>query len=90
MERKCIFLSEMMSDDRLGGGRVSAIDGRAIMNFQQTDTDMHLDAWKRSYEGIYKTNFLFENIDKVTYSTEENRKKYWVKPIFYVLYFILI
>lgn len=88
MERKCIFLSEMMSDDRLGGGRVSAIDGRAIMNFQQTDTDMHLDAWKRSYEGIYKTNFLFENIDKVTYSTEENRKKilgqaYFLRALFY-------
>lgn len=82
------FLSEMMSDDRLGGGRVSAIDGRAIMNFQQTDTDMHLDAWKRSYEGIYKTNFLFENIDKVTYSTEENRKKilgqaYFLRALFY-------
>ena len=68
-------LAEFMSDDRLGGGRTSATDGRALMNFQHTSGDMHLHAWMCSYSGIYKSNFVLENLKKVKFENEETRNK---------------
>ncbi len=68
-------LSEFMSDDRLGGGRTSATDGRALMSFQQTHGDMHNDAWKYSYSGIYKANFVLENLENIKFENEENCDK---------------
>ncbi len=75
-------LAEFMSDDRLGGGRTSATDGRALMNFQQVDNNMHLEAWKCSYSGIYKANFVLENIKNINFENEKAHNKIMGEALF--------
>jgi starch-binding outer membrane protein, SusD/RagB family len=65
--------SELMSDDRFGGGGDNDLDPRAICDFKITGQDMYLGAWQRYYSGIFRCNMLLENIDKPTYTSEAQK-----------------
>ncbi|MBK7480602.1 MAG: RagB/SusD family nutrient uptake outer membrane protein [Bacteroidales bacterium] len=57
-------ISELMSDDRFGGGGDNDLTPRAICDFKIDGQDMYLGAWIRYYRGIFRCNMLLENIDK--------------------------
>lgn len=66
-------ISELMSDDRFGGGGDNDLTPRAICDFKIDGQDMFLGAWQRYYRGIFRCNMLLENIDKPKW-TSENQK----------------
>ncbi len=57
-------ISELLSDDRFGGGGDNDLDPRAISDFKVTGPDMYAGTWVRYYQGIFRTNMILENIDK--------------------------
>lgn len=67
------IISEMMSDDRFGGGGDNDQVPRAICDFKITGSDMFLGAWSRYYTGIYRCNMILENIDKPAWESEDQK-----------------
>jgi hypothetical protein len=67
--------SELMSDDRFGGGGDNDLTPRAICDFKIDGQDMYLGAWQRYYSGIFRCNMLLENIDKPTYNSPADKGK---------------
>jgi hypothetical protein len=61
-------ISELMSDERFGGGGDNDLDPRAICDFKITGSDMFEGAWIRYYRGIFRCNMILENIDKPKWS----------------------
>jgi hypothetical protein len=68
-------ISELMSDDRFGGGGDNDLTPRAICDFKIDGSDMYLGAWKRYYTGIYRCNMILENIDKPAWDSEAQKGK---------------
>jgi starch-binding outer membrane protein, SusD/RagB family len=62
-------ISDLMSDDRFGGGGDNDQVPRAICDFKITGPDMFWSAWKRYYTGIFRANMILENIDKPAWET---------------------
>lgn len=67
-------ISELLSDDRFGGGGDNDLDPRAISDFKVTGPDMFAGAWVRYYQGIFRTNMILENIDKPTWTDVQKGK----------------
>lgn len=59
------FVSELMSDDRLGGGAAVDRSWAALDQLKKNNDNMFTDLWKKMYAGIYRTNFLLEVIDNI-------------------------
>ncbi len=68
-----IVISELMSDDRFGGGGDNDQQVRAICDFKITDQDQFLSAWTRYYSGIYRCNMILQNIDKPDWDSEDQK-----------------
>jgi len=66
-------ISELMSDDRFGGGGDNDLTPRAICDFKIDGQDMYLGAWTRYYRGIFRCNMLLESIDKPAWSSEAQK-----------------
>lgn len=69
------LLSEIMSDDRFGGG--STVDRMilAVNEYKRSQDNMYSGIWSKYYRGIYRTHFVLENIDKVAWDSEEYKNK---------------
>lgn len=59
------FVSELMSDDRLGGGTAVDRSWAALDQLKKNNDNMFTDLWKKMYAGIYRTNLLLEVIDNI-------------------------
>ena len=63
---QCTFLvSELLSDDRLGGGTLVDRSWGAIDQLKKVNDDMFPDFWKKMYQGIFRANMLLETLDVV-------------------------
>ncbi|MFC4675821.1 RagB/SusD family nutrient uptake outer membrane protein [Dysgonomonas termitidis] len=72
IDRQSLFMvSELMSDDRLGGGGTDDRYAQAVDRFLVTNNDMFSGAWAAYYKAIYRANSLLETIDLVPW-TENN------------------
>lgn len=69
------LLSEIMSDDRFGGG--STVDRMilAVNEYKKSQDNMYSGIWSKYYRGIYRTHFVLESIDKVVWDSEEYKNK---------------
>lgn len=81
-------ISELMSDERFGGGGDNDLTPRAIADFKIDGQDMYLGAWTRYYRGIFRCNMLLENIDKPDWSSEAAKGKvegeaHFLRALFY-------
>lgn len=69
---QCTFLvSELLSDDRLGGGAAVDRSWAAMDQLKKINDDMFPDFWKKMYQGIFRSNMLLGTLDVV---------KTWEKP----------
>ena len=68
-------VSELLSDERFGGGGDNDLDPRAICDFKITGQDMYLGTWQRYYRGIFRCNMLLENIDKPNWTSDAQKGK---------------
>ena len=66
-------ISEMMSDDRFGGGGDNDRMPRAICDFKIDDPNMYGGAWVRYYQGIFRCNMLIENIAKPAWTSDAQK-----------------
>lgn len=66
-------ISEMLSDDRFGGGGDNDRTPRAMDDFKIDGPDMYWGAWARYYRGIFRCNMLLENIDKPKWESDAQK-----------------
>lgn len=86
--RDFFVVSEIRSDDRLGGGESQDRYTAAMNEFLKSDDEMFTPAWKNYYKGIYRANFLLESMDKISWTDEEFRAKiegraYYIRAYYY-------
>lgn len=86
--RDFFVVSEIRSDDRLGGGESQDRYTAAMNEFLKSDDEMFAPAWNNYYKGIYRANFLLESMDKISWTSEETRKKiegqtYYIRAYYY-------
>lgn len=80
-------ISEILSDDRLGGGESDrALQG--LNAFKKYTEDQFLAAWKNYYSGIFRANFLIESIDNIQWKNKADRDKilgraYFIRAYYY-------
>lgn len=82
------IVSELMSDDRIGGGGVNDRYAQAINQFKKTSDDMFSGVWQGYYKGVERANFVLENCDKITWDTQAQKDKvkgqaYFLRAYFY-------
>jgi hypothetical protein len=81
-------ISELMSDERFGGGGDNDLTPRAICDFKIDGQNMYLGAWQRYYTGVYRTNMILENIDKPAWASEAQKgnvegQAHFLRAMFY-------
>ncbi len=82
------FVSEVMSDDRFGGG--GGVDARihAISEFKNYGNDMYLYTWEQDYKGIFRANMLLESLPQVEdWASEEQKNRYHGEALFMRAYY---
>ena len=67
--------SELMSDDRFGGGGPDDRSCKAIDQFKKSSDDMFNNSWKAYYFGVYRTNFLISKLDDIKWDSVGSRNK---------------
>jgi hypothetical protein len=58
-----LFVCEVASDEKLGGGGVNDVKAQAYEAFMYSDPDMLSHNWETTYEGIHRANFAIEKLD---------------------------
>ncbi|MFA5555400.1 MAG: RagB/SusD family nutrient uptake outer membrane protein, partial [Phycisphaerae bacterium] len=82
------FVSEIMSDDRFGGG--GGVDARihAISEFKNYGNDMYLYTWQQDYKGIFRANMLLESFPQVEeWTSEEQKNQFQGEALFMRAYY---
>lgn len=79
-----LLVSEILSDDRLGGGG----DGDRIMQaynvMMKTDENMLLTFWTQRFQGIFRANTLLESIKNVERWDSESQKNQLLGEIYFL------
>ena len=84
------FVSELLSDDRLGGGAAVDRSWAALDQMKKVNDNMFSDLWKKMYYGIYRTNLLLEVIDNIqVWSTPQQKDIIKAEAHFLRAYFYL-
>lgn len=82
------FVSELMSDDRFGGGGTVDPELQAIGDFKNYSYDMYLFPWQQDYKGIYRTNMLLESVSQVSeWDSDVQKDKYEGEALFMRAFF---
>lgn len=69
------LIAEIMSDYSLSGGGQDDRHVRAMCEYKKSGVNMYSELWRRYYRGIHRTNFIFENIDKIKWDDETVKNK---------------
>ncbi|HEY6914083.1 MAG TPA: RagB/SusD family nutrient uptake outer membrane protein, partial [Paludibacter sp.] len=67
--------SELMSDDRFGGGGPDDRSCKAIDQFKKSSDDMFNNPWKAYYFGVFRSNFLISKLDEIKWDSVGSRNK---------------
>lgn len=73
-QNSSLMFSEILSDDRFGGGGDNDRKVQALNLFLKTDDNMFADLWKNQYTGIFRANSLLESIEYVQNWNSESQK----------------
>lgn len=67
------FISEIMSDNCFGGGDQADKSCKAMDQFKKSSEDMFRWTWRGRYMGIYRANFLMEQIPLLEWDSEAHK-----------------
>jgi len=67
--------SELMSDDRFGGGGPDDRSCKAIDQFKKSSDDMFDNSWRAYYFGVFRSNFLLSKLDIIKWDSITTRNK---------------
>ena len=59
------YIAEIASDERLGGGARQDLSYQTVDHLMNYSSNMMQTLWKYCYQGIYRTNMLLENADRI-------------------------
>lgn len=84
-----LFVCEVASDDKLGGGGVNDVKAQAYEAFMYSSTDMLSHNWETTYEGIHRANFAIEKLNEMGESilTQDVRNQYKGEALFLRAFF---
>lgn len=88
-ESSTMFISDIISDDRFGGGGPNDRHVAAMDRMKKSTDNMYSNSWKLCYQGIFRANKILESIDKVTNFSSEAAKNqilgevYFMRAYFY-------
>ena len=70
------YVAEAASDDRFGGGGSADLAAQMTDKLQKVGVDPFEPFWEECYKGIYRTNMMLENVDKITdWATESDKNQ---------------
>lgn len=80
--------SELMSDDRFGGGGPNDRSCKAVDQFKKSSDDMYNQSWRAYYKGVFRTNYLISSLDRVKWTSTDSRNQtegevYFLRAHFY-------
>jgi hypothetical protein len=80
--------SEVLSDDRFGGGGPDDVRMHALDVLKKNSENMFSTVWEKDYAGIYRCNMLMQSIDKISWDSDEQKNKvigqvYFLRAYFY-------
>lgn len=75
IEQNLMIVSELLSDDRFGGGGPDDVYAQALDHMKKSSDNMFDDVWAANYKGIYRCNMLLEGLNKISFSSEEAKNK---------------
>ena len=70
-----ILVSELMSDDRLGGGGTNDVGFKDNDAFTNSTEDYYLPLWRQSYYGLFRCNMLLKRFNQAKYENIEEKIK---------------
>lgn len=84
-----LFVCEVASDEKLGGGGVNDVKAQAYEAFMYSDPDMLNHNWETTYEGIHRANFAIEKLDALTEGilSEEDKNQFKGEALFLRAFF---
>ncbi len=84
-----LFVCEVASDEKLGGGGVNDVKAQAYEAFMYSDPDMLNHNWETTYEGIHRANFAIEKLDALTEDilSEEEKSQFKGEALFLRAFF---
>lgn len=84
-----LFVCEVASDEKLGGGGVNDKKAQAYEAFMYSDPDMLNHNWETTYEGIHRANFAIEKLDVLPEGvlTEEDKNQFKGEALFLRAFF---
>jgi starch-binding outer membrane protein, SusD/RagB family len=82
-----IIISEIMSDDRFGGGGQNDRDPQAMEYFRVKIPNEYSTPWAQCYKGIFRANSLLSSLDKVTWGASGKRASVFGQASFLRAYF---
>ena len=83
------LVSELMSDDRFGGGGVNDPMAHAISKFRKYGEAMYEPFWANYYAGIYQVNTILKKIDQPKWDNETQKNTAEAEARFLRAYFYL-
>lgn len=87
-EQQNIFIvSEILSDDRFGGGGPDDRYAQALDRLLKSSDNMFSDIWKINYAGIYRCNMLLESLNNVAFDDNEAKNQVLGETLFLRAYF---
>jgi len=75
IEQNLMIVSEILSDDRFGGGGPDDRYAQALDHIKKSSDNMFDDVWAVNYKGIYRCNMLLEGLNNINFNTEEDKNK---------------
>jgi starch-binding outer membrane protein, SusD/RagB family len=82
-----LLISDIMSDDRFGGGGQNDRDPQAMEYFRVKIPNEYATPWAQCYKGIFRANSLLTSLDKVTWGTSGKQASVFGEASFLRAYF---
>lgn len=79
-----LLVSEILSDDRLGGGGDTDRKMQAYNVMLKTDDNMLSTFWAQRYQGIFRANMLMSTINNIKKWESEAQKKQLLGEVFFL------
>jgi hypothetical protein len=75
IEQNLLIVSEILSDDRFGGGGPDDRYAQALDHLKKSSDNMFDDIWSVNYKGIYRCNMLLESLSNIAFNSESDKNK---------------
>lgn len=67
-----MFIAELMSDERLGGGGKDDSKGQSVAAWKKVSDNQYSGLWNRTYQGIYRCNYLLSVEDQIDWDGNDD------------------